>query len=220
MKLNAVPVLIVALTSAFALNTQLSVAAADGIVTSVQRFSCGAAGANASYISVPSGDGLGPTKQFVDANLAGVNPPGPATRRNAGYVAIPFDLKPPSEATGFRSFSLNFKDQLNGIASARVDVTFQIQGGQVTRVSKPFSAFRLTPKNQDGFQVLSADSDQLGGSIFRMANMTKFVVYVETQNSQAQMLFGDVNVNTGQGRYVLSIVKFDHAPCPVVGAPI
>ncbi len=185
---------------------------AKSIQISVQRFACGT-GANARYVSQSSGDGFGPTNQFVFATLTG------AAGSNAGYVSVPKEtLAPPSSATGFQSFSLSFIAQSNAdIAASSVQFTFQNAAGQTGVITKSLNEMTITQQGQFGTATINAAAMVQPGFNLNasQSNLIKFVPYI-TSSSAAQIYFGDGSVQTGQGTYVEQQISYTLAPCPQV----
>ncbi len=224
MKFKAVPTTLMGLVSVFALNAPLSAVAAGAAGTvpiPVQRFACGAPGASSRYESLSNGNGLGPTNLFVEANLVGTNPPGPSTLRNAGYIAVPSRLQPPSASTGFRSFTLTFKDGVNGLANSRVQLSFEFRGGGRVRLTRSIPSLTVSLPDVNGFQTVTATAQQLDSFIdVSQGNLIKFAAYVETENSPSSMSFGNLQVQSGQGNYAVSGIKYNSATCPAIDGPL
>ncbi len=182
--------------------------AADGIPTSIDRFSCGAG--TSKYERLENGNGLGPTNLFLTVGQFG--------KSNGGYIGRPdpSQLKPPSASTGFRDLLLTFKDGVDGINTAKIRFTFKFSNGSTSVVTKSFSEMTVTPPDFYGFQTVTVDFTKFNGLNVAEANLIEFVPYIQGSSGISRISLGDFQVTTLQGNYTAGVLNFPEAKCPVI----
>ena len=184
------------------------VSAADPVICTVQRIDC--KGGESRFHRLEGMNGFGPTNMVVLARTkydTGLS--------FSGYVVKPSFLKSPNAANGFRRFSCQIKqsDRNTKLTDGRVVFQFQsAPNGPLTRVEKSFA--QLHPSGgQRGNEVKTLTADPSDFQIdVKSANLVKFWIYIKSRLID-ELYLGEFVVESGQGRYVTSVLKTDSGGC-------
>ncbi|MBX9691814.1 MAG: hypothetical protein K2Z81_05475 [Cyanobacteria bacterium] len=145
-----------------------------------------------------------------------LNPPDPGGDKTlqAGYSFSPnVPLLPPSLTTGFREFTANIRLAGTGLSAGRVQFTFQFADGKPVVITKRFDQMSPRPSNSQT-KIISANSLEFGGLDVKTANLTKVLVYVES-NKQQVLYLGKCTVSSGQGTFEANTLLAPDAGCTV-----
>ncbi len=182
--------------------------AADPVSCTVQRIDC--KGGESRFHRLDGMNGFGPTNLVVRARTnydTGLS--------FSGYVVRPSFLESPSAVKGFRRFSCQIKQSNRNtkLTDGRVVFLFQFApNGPLTTVEKSFAQLHPSGGSRGNeVKTLTADPSDFQSNV-GSANLVKFWIYIKSRVID-ELYLGEYSVESGQGRYITSVVKTDSGGC-------